>query len=191
MIASITGPRRESASAIHSNGRPSIVAARGRRLLEGAQAKLLGMARLAASGEQPRFDQQRQPLIGLAEHHRRFLALEHLVADGFAAHRVAVHLRHRQRQRLELGRDLQLVEGALPLPDDAEQLEEEDAQLGVSRPRADVFLQARERGERDRRPSDSARPRPKEPSAQPAVHSSSKLVAPSALPSGPWACTRR
>ena len=104
------------------------------------------MRRLAASDEQPRLDEQRQPLIGLAEHHRRFLALEDLVANDFAAHGFAVHLRHRQGQRIELGGDLQLVQGAVPLPDDAEQLEEKDAQLRVSGPRADVLLQARQRG---------------------------------------------
>ena len=123
------------------------------------------------AGAQARLDQQREPLIRLAEHHRRLLALEYLVADRFAAHRVAVHLRHRQRERLELRGDLQLVEGALPLTDDAEQLEEKDAELRVRRPGADVFLQARQRREGIAALQVSAPPLPKESSGlAPAFH---------------------
>jgi len=77
-------------------------------------------------------------------------------------YRIAVHLGHRQRQRFEFRRDLQLVEGAFPLADDAEQLEQKDAKLGSDgrAGRLPAGVQGR-RG--DRRLSGPARPLLKEP----------------------------
>ena len=74
------------------------------------------------------------------------MPVEDLVADRLAADGVAVRLRHRQRRRVELGGDVQLVQRALPLAEHAQQLEQEDAQLGVGRLGADLLLQLRERG---------------------------------------------
>ena len=103
---------------------------------------------LAAAREQQRLDQQRQPLLGLAEDHRRFLAVEHVVADRLAVHGVAVGLRHGQRLGIEVGRDVQLVERALPLAEHAEQLKQEDAQLRIGRLGAHLLLQVRQRCDR-------------------------------------------
>ena len=46
---------------------------------------------------------------------------------------------------VEARRDVQLVERALPLPEHAEQLEEEDAQLGISGFGAHLLLQLSQR----------------------------------------------
>ena len=84
---------------------------------------------------------KREPLLRLAEHHRRLLAVEHVAPDGLAPHRLAVGLRHGQRARVELAGDLQLVERALPLAAHAQQLKEKYAQGGIGRPGAHLLLQ--------------------------------------------------
>ena len=145
MTASSTGPRRESASAIHANGRPSIspcdVGASSNALAR-SSCDRSGLA--AARGEQ-RLDQQRQPLIGLAEDHRRLLPVEDVIANRLTAHGIAVGLLHGERFRVETGRHVQLIERALPLPEHAQQLKQEDAQLRISRLGAHLLLQVRER----------------------------------------------
>ena len=90
------------------------------------------MSSAIQSGGSPKMTGDRLPAKTSA---RRPLALQ----------RLAIHLRHRQRAGVELRRDVQLVEGALPLASDAQQLEEEDAELGVGRIMADLILQRLER----------------------------------------------
>ena len=63
MMASSTGPRRESASATHSNGRPSMLPLDDRRLFERALAKILGLSCFPSTRPQPGLDQQGQPLL--------------------------------------------------------------------------------------------------------------------------------
>ena len=113
-----------------------------------AGSQLVRSLVLAAARDEQRLDEQRQPLIGLAEDHRRFLPFEHVVADRLTAHRVAVGLRHGQRLRVEAGGDVQLVERALPLAEHAEQLKQEDAQLRISRFGAHLLLQLSQRCDR-------------------------------------------
>ena len=57
---------------------------------------------------------------------------------------------------IEVGGHLQLVERALPLAEHAQQLEQEDAQLGVGRLGAHLLLQMAPAPRPDRRSSDSA-----------------------------------
>ena len=93
-------------------------------------ARAPATARARRCPAQQRLDQQRQPLIGLAEDHRRLLAVEH--SSRIASQRTASPYSAPSASALgvEVGDDVQLVERALPLAEHAEQLKQEDAQLG-------------------------------------------------------------
>ena len=137
---------RESASAIHSNGWSLIVPA-----VAGASAKAASRSRsrpfgLALPGHEQRLDQQRQPLLRVTEHERRLAAGEDLAAHGFTAHGFAIGLRHGERGGIEPAGHRQLVQRALPLPEHAQQLEQEHAQFGIRRLGLDVVLEPRQRG---------------------------------------------
>ncbi|MNX90869.1 hypothetical protein D3C86_1229350 [compost metagenome] len=120
----------------------------GGRAVEGTLAQVFGQPALAAALPQQRFDEQCQPFIGLAEDHRRARAGEHVGAQAFAAHGLAVHLLHGHGERVELGRDGELVERALPLPEHAQELRHEDAVLRVGGLGAHVVAQGLEGGHR-------------------------------------------
>ncbi len=99
---------------------------------------------LVAAGDQ-RLDQQGQPLLGLAEDHRRALALEHGLADQLAAQRVADHLAHGAGIALHVGDHVELGVGAFPLAEHAQELGHEDAQLHLGRRGLDGGRQLGER----------------------------------------------
>ena len=161
MIASITGPSRESASAIHSNGRPSMSP-----LEVGASSKARSAKLLRDAAASPRPASSRDS-ISSASH----CSGSPSTIGDFLPSNTSVRMASQRTASpyiwaigsasgIELGRDLQLVEGALPLAEDAEQLEQEDAKLGVGRlARGPLPAGARER-RGDRRPSGPARPPP-------------------------------
>ena len=61
-------------------------------------------------------------MLRLAEHHRGLSSFEHFAPDTFTTYRVAVGLGHGQCTGVELRRDFELVQRAVPLTDDAEKL---------------------------------------------------------------------
>ena len=147
MTASSTGPSRESASAIHSNGRPSMSP-----LDVGASSK----ARCRSSSDcaaspRPRpqtATRSAAPATGRARRGSSAISCPSKTSSRIASQRTASPYicAIGKRERIELGRDVQLVERPIPLAEHAEQLEQEDAQFRVGRLGANIFLQARQRG---------------------------------------------
>jgi hypothetical protein len=110
-----------SASAIQLKAWPSMLPAL-RGGLEGALAQGFGGIGAALPGGQQRFDEQRQPVVGLAEDDRRAPPGEHVGPQCLAVEGFPVHLGHRQGRGVEFGGHVELVEGALPLPLHGQQL---------------------------------------------------------------------
>ena len=145
MIASRPGPSRESASAIHSNGWPSmspLEAGASSNARSRSSSDCAASPRPASSSDSmssashcsgsPNIIGDFLPSNTSARIASQRTASPYICAIGSA-------------RGVELGRDLQLIQRALPLAEHAQQLEEKDAQLGVGRPGADLFLQARQR----------------------------------------------
>jgi hypothetical protein len=116
-----------------------------RRLLEGLVAQLQRRLGLAVAFAQQRFQQQGHPGLGLAEQHRHLLAGKHLLAQALALDGLTVGLHHGQGAGVHLAGDVELVEGAVPLAQHAQQLEQEHAQLGVAGLAAHLVLQQLQR----------------------------------------------
>ncbi len=148
MTASSTGPSRESASAIHANGRSLIVPGEA-----GASSNACALSSSERSCD-PR-PSTRSDSISSASHcsgcpkmSGDLAPLNTSAPDGLALDGLAVSLFHRQRAGVEFRRDLQLVQRTLPLPEHAEQLKQKDAQFGFRRSGADLLLQLGQCGDR-------------------------------------------
>ena len=121
-------------------------AARRRCGVECLRAQLGGGRRVTAAVGPQRLGEPRHPGLRPAEHVRQRLAGKHRLAHRFALHRLAVGADHRQRAGIQLTANLQLRQGALPLAEHGEQLEQEDAQLRVRRLAAHLLLERSEGG---------------------------------------------
>jgi hypothetical protein len=110
-------------------GLPVDGSGRGRRGLERAGPKALGFAGSRCPRDQQRLDEQREPFVRLAKHHRRRSPAENRVAQALAFHGFAIHLHHRERAGIEIARHVQLRHRAVPLPHHRQELEQEDSQF--------------------------------------------------------------
>jgi hypothetical protein len=124
------------------------LARRGRRNLEGAGAQFGGGVGTAFGVDAQRLDHHREPVVRLAQHQRRALAVEDLATQRFAAQGLAVGLHHRLGGRVEFQQHFQLRAGLDPFTLHAVQLEQEDPQVGALRLLLDhlaQFVEVRQR----------------------------------------------
>ena len=120
-------------------------AAARRGELERTSPQRIRLAAALAALHQQGLDQQCQPLLGLAEDERRLAPGEHIHTQRLALERLAVHLRHRQGFGVQLGGNLELGCGPLPLSEHRQQLKQEHALFGIRRIAPHLVLQHGER----------------------------------------------
>ena len=116
-------------------------AARGGRRVERRFARG-GRRREIRFGVEPqRLDQEPEPRRRFAEHDRRALARENVVAKDLALQGVAIGLDHRQRGRVEIAHDIELRQRPVPLAEHREQLKKKHPMRGLRRVAANLALQ--------------------------------------------------
>ena len=81
------------------------------------------------------------PPLRLAQEMGCALTFEDSIANDFATDRLAVGLGHGSSRRIEVCSHLELVEGAVPIPTDGEQLKKKGSVLGLRRSRPDFVFQ--------------------------------------------------
>ena len=109
-------PEAQSASAIHSNGRSSIVP-RGRgRGVERLRAQRGRLLLLAAPAQQQRFDEQGEPLLRLAEHHAASVCRSKTFARSTSQRSASRYIcAMASARRIEMRRDIELRRARAPI----------------------------------------------------------------------------